>query len=282
MKKWLKILRAYSWPASLTPVLVGSAVAARNGSFSWADLCLIAQAALLIHSAANLANSYFDFKKGVDEAATADDRALVDGLVKPGTALRAALAMLAAGAAIGLFLAWKNALPLLLWYGAAGIALAWFYTGGPGYKYRALGDAGIFLAFGPLITSGTALIQAGRFVPEALWASVPMGMVITAIVHANNMRDLATDRGAGVRTLAGLLGPELSLKLYYFLAFCPYLFTFTFGSIWPPVFCALSAPLAIRLKERASRAEFSALVPATAKFTAVYGLLLCCGLYMSY
>ncbi|PIU20588.1 MAG: hypothetical protein COT18_01465, partial [Elusimicrobia bacterium CG08_land_8_20_14_0_20_59_10] len=142
--------------------------------------------------------------------------------------------------------------------------------------------AGIFLAFGPGITAGAALIQSGGLVPEALWASIPVGLLITAILHANNMRDTAPDSGAGFLTLAGLLGPERSKLFYYALIFTPYLLCFFFGSIWPPVFCAVSVPLALGLKERVTRGELSPLVPETARLVAVYGLLLSGGLYIAH
>ena len=281
MKKWLTILRAYSWPASLVPVILGSVVAARHGRFSWLDLALTLPAALLIHSGANLANTYFDFSNGVDKPATADDRGLVDRLMPPAAMRNLALALLAAGAALGLLLAYKNHLPALLWLGAAGLALAWFYTAGPAYKYRTLGDVGIFLAFGPCIVTGTALIQTGVFVPEALWASIPVGLLIVAILHANNMRDLRSDAESDFRTLAGMLGLRRSENLYYALILTPYLFSLSFGSVWPAAFCALSVPLAVRLRERAALGDFARLVPETARFVAVYGLLLSAGLYIA-
>jgi 1,4-dihydroxy-2-naphthoate octaprenyltransferase len=281
VKKWFIILRAYSWPASLVPVILGSVVAARNGRFSWLDFALTLPAALLIHSSANLANTYFDFKNGVDRLETADDRGLVDDMIAPTVMLRLALIMLAAGSAAGLLLVFKNHVPAMLWLGAAGLVLAWFYTAGPAYKYRTLGDAGIFLAFGPCIVTGTALIQTGGFVPEALWASIPVGLLITAILHANNMRDLSDDARADFQTLAGLLGLSRSEKFYCALIFVPYIFTFTFGSVWPAAFCALSVPLAVRLGKRAAGGEFARLVPETARFVAVYGLLLSAGLYVA-
>lgn len=282
MKKWLIILRAYSWPASLVPVVLGSVVAWRAGSFSRLDFVLTFTAALLVHSAANLANTYFDFRNGVDRKETADDRGLVDGLVEPRAMLLISLGLFAAGAAIGLLLAFKNGVPALIWLGAAGFALAWFYTAtGFAYKYRALGDIGIFFAFGPCIVAGTALIQKRVFLPEALWASIPVGLLIVAILHANNMRDVKSDTEARFTTLAGALGPGKAESLYYALIFTPYLFSLTFGSVWPAVLCAVSAPIAVKLARLASRGEFSPLVPETAKLVAVYGLLLSTGLYIA-
>ncbi|PIU20589.1 MAG: 1,4-dihydroxy-2-naphthoate polyprenyltransferase, partial [Elusimicrobia bacterium CG08_land_8_20_14_0_20_59_10] len=105
MRKWLIVLRAYSWPASLVPVIVGSVSASGAGRFSWPDLLLTLPAALLVHSGANLANSYFDFKKGADTPRMADDRCLVDKLISPALALRLALGLMAAGAALGFILA---------------------------------------------------------------------------------------------------------------------------------------------------------------------------------
>jgi len=246
MKKWFIILRAYSWPASIVPVALGSVTAWRHGAFSPLNFTLTLTAALLVHSAANLANTYFDFRKGVDRKETADDRGLVDGLISPASMLKLSLGLFAAGGALGLLLILKNRVPALLWIGAGGFALAWFYTAtGFAYKYRALGEAGIFLTFGPGIVCGTALIQTGAFVPEALWASVPAGLLIVAILHANNMRDIRSDLESEFTTLAAALGGDKATKFYYALIFIPYLFPLTFTSVRPAVFCALSIPLAV-------------------------------------
>ncbi|MDD2805960.1 MAG: 1,4-dihydroxy-2-naphthoate octaprenyltransferase [Elusimicrobiales bacterium] len=282
IKKWMIILRAYSWPASLVPVVLGSVIAGRHGSFSRLDFTLTFLAALIVHSAANMANTYFDFKKGVDRKETADDRGLVDGLISPKAMLRLTLALFASGAAIGLLLAFKNGVTGLIWLGAAGFALAWFYTAtGFAYKYRALGDVGIFFAFGPFIVTGTALIQARAVLPEALWASIPVGLLIVAIVHANNMRDVKGDNEAKISTIAAEMGPINSKRYYFILILVPYLFAFSFGSVWPGLLCALSLPLAVKLYKMVSRNDFSPLVPETAKLVAIYGLLLSAGLYFT-
>lgn len=281
MKEWMIILRAYSWPASLVPVVLGTVVAWRHGAFSPADFLLTLAAALLVHSAANLANTYFDFRNGVDRA-DADDRGLVDKLMKPGAMLLLSLGLFAAGAAIGLLLAFRNGVPQLIWLGAAGFALAWFYTAtGFAYKYRTLGDVGIFFAFGPFIVAGTALIQARAWLPEAFWASVPVGLLIVGILHANNMRDVGSDAESKFTTLAGALGPENARRFYYALIFTPYLFSLTFGSVWPAVFCAVSMPMTVKLARLAAKGDFRPLVPETAKLVAVYGLLFSAGLYIA-
>jgi 1,4-dihydroxy-2-naphthoate octaprenyltransferase len=102
-----------------------------------------------------------------------------------------------------------------------------------------------------------------------------------AILHANNMRDVKGDSAAKFTTLAAVLGPKGAVRFYYALLLSSYFFPLTFGSIWPVVFCALSVPLAIKLHERVARGEFAPLVPETARFVAVYGLLLSAGLYFA-
>ena len=280
MKKTFTVLRAYSWPASVVPVILGSVVAHNAGAFSAPDFILTLLAAVFVHSGANLANTYFDFKNGVDKPGLSDDRALVDGLITPAAALRLTAALFTVGAAIGVYLSVKHRLPLMLALGAAGFLLAWFYTaGGVNYKYRAIGDLGIFIAFGPLIVTGTALIQTGRILPDALWASAPVGFLITAILHANNMRDINSDLASGVKTLAGLLGPERSRTFYRALLFTPYAFAITFG-LWPAVFVAVSLPLALKLEAMSASGDFRHLVRETAKFVTVFGLLFSASLWI--
>jgi len=262
------------------PVIIGSVVSHNYGAFSWTDFALTLPAALIVHSGANLANTYFDFKNGVDKPGFSDDRALVDGLLAPITALRLTFALFAAAAAIGVYLSLKHRLPLLLVLGASGFLLAWFYTAGNiSYKYRALGDLGIFFAFGPLIVAGTALIQTGRILTEALWASVPLGLLITAILHANNMRDLASDRGSGIKTLAGLLGRERSRTFYRIILFTPYAFALLSG-LWAAIFTAASIPSALKLDAMAADADLSPLVKKTAEFVTIFGLLFSAGLWI--
>ena len=143
-KKFFIVFRAYSWPASLVPVVIGAVAAARDAAISWPAFALTFAAALLVHSAANLANTYFDWRNGVDRAETADDRGILDGLIGGRAAPYVAVSLFAAAGLIGLWLAWSRSVPELIVLGAAGFALAWFYTAdGAAYKYRALGEMNI-------------------------------------------------------------------------------------------------------------------------------------------
>lgn len=282
LKRLFIVFRAYSWPASLVPVVIGTVSAARDTGISWPAFWLTFTAALLTHSAANLANTYFDWRNGVDKAGTADDRGILDGLISGRAAPYVAISMFAAAGLIGLWLAWSRSVPELIALGAAGFALAWFYTApGAAYKYRALGDIGIFLAFGPLITGGTALIQSGRLSAWPFLLSVPAGLLIVAILHANNMRDAAEDRAAGISTLAMKAGPAASLKVYRALVLSPFLIAAFYGLKWVFVIPLLSLPLAFRLIVLSRAGRFSELVPATAGLVTVFGLLFATGLYLS-
>jgi 1,4-dihydroxy-2-naphthoate octaprenyltransferase len=281
MKKNLIILRAYSWPASVIPVLVGSVTAFGAGTFSLTDFILTLLAALALHSGANLSNTYFDFRNGVDKPGFSDDRALVDGLITPKSALRLSAALFSSAAAAGVYLSATHRLPLMFGLGAVGFLLAWFYTAGNiRYKYRAMGDLGVFFAFGPLIVTGTALIQTGRLLPEAFWASIPVGLLVTAILHANNMRDMAPDRGSGVKTLAGLMGRERSRTFYRTLLFIPYALVLFTGPL-PAMFTYASIPFALKLNAMAAKDDLSPLVKGTAGFVTVFGLFFAAGLLLN-
>ena len=165
----------------------------------------------------------------------------------------------------------------MLALGAAGLLLAFFYTAGSvKYKYRGLGEIGVFLCYGPFLVVGTALIQTGRFLVPALFFSVPVGLHVVAILFANNMRDSANDAKAGALTLARLLGGRGSLTFYYVLVFAPYLLIIAAAvsrSAWLAL-PVLSAPLAWGLGEDARKGDLSLLPQKTARFMLVFGTLL--------
>ena len=174
----------------------------------------------------------------------------------------------------GLYLAVRKELFSLLPVSAAGFALAWFYTAAPAYKYRALGELGIFLCFGPLLVAGTVLIQTGKILPEAALASIPTGLLIVGILFANNLRDLKTDSEKGIKTLPGLLGEKRALVFYFFLVLFPYpaaLYSLGFSPAF--LITAVSLPMAVNLLSLAKKGKFHVLVRENAKFVGIFGLL---------
>lgn len=285
---WLLATRPWSFPASLMPILVGAALAYAKGSFDAPLLFLTLAGGLLFHMGANLFNTYFDYRHGVDTAKDADDRTLVDSFLPPSRVAWAAATCFGLGAGAGAALAAISGWPIAL-LGGIGVFLAFFYTAGPfGYKYRSLGDVGIFISFGPLLVLGAYLVQQQDFAFTPLLFSLPVGLFIDAILHANNMRDTEADARVGAHTLAHVLGPAGSRWAFYAMVLAPYLFAFAFAGWFSPwaLLPVLTVPLALQLAAQvragAGLPQGSALLPQkVAQLSSLYGLLLALGVAMS-
>ena len=233
-KAWFLALRPWSFPASIVPMLVGGALAYRADFWDWPLFLLTLVGGLFFHIGANLTNTYFDFQRGADTVEHADDRTLVDSMLQPRDVLLLTAFFFLAGSALGGYLAYRSGWELLA-LGAGGLFLGLFYTASPlGYKYRALGDAGIFISFGPLLVLGTYFVQTEKLELLPLLFSLPLGLLIVAILHANNYRDAEADRRAGARTLAQVLGDRGSRYAYYLLVLTPYAFVIGLGAAVTP------------------------------------------------
>ena len=207
-RAWVQAARPFSWTASMVPVFLGAALVLRaGGAARWGLFPLVVLASLLIHAATNLVSEYFDYRKGVDRAETfGSSRVLVDGLLTPRQVLLGGLAAFALTAAIGLVFIAIYGWPILL-LGAIGMAGGFLYTATPlAFKYLGLGDVGVFLLMGPLMVVGSFFVLTGRWSTEAILISLPIGCLVAAILSANNLRDIAHDAVAFVKTTAGVLG----------------------------------------------------------------------------
>ena len=214
----LRALRAFSFPVSALPVAIAAAAVRPVGAWQWDVLAACLAGVVALHGAGNLLNDYFDFKRGVDRRLDDDEgrpgRFLVRGELSPRDVLWEAVACLAIGAACGAYVVARCGAGVHAFAAGALVGL-YAYTGPPfALKYRALGEALIFVVFGPLLVTGAAFAQTGRVEAAALAVSIPVGLATTAILAGNNLRDLAEDRAAGVRTLAGALGPRAGAALY--------------------------------------------------------------------
>lgn len=205
---WLQAVRAFSFTASVIPVLLGGllALGAPEPRRFWL-LPFAVLGGLLLHAGTNLVNDYFDFRKGVDREGTLGSSGiLVAGLLPPRAILAGALVAFALAAGAGAVVVAVQGWPVLV-LGAIGLAGGYLYTGRPvAYKYLALGDAMVFLLMGPLMVLGGYVAVTGVYRPEALLVSLPVGCLVAAILHANNTRDIGHDGEAGVVTVARLLG----------------------------------------------------------------------------
>jgi 1,4-dihydroxy-2-naphthoate octaprenyltransferase len=209
LQVWMLAARPKTLPAAAAPVIVGSAAAFVDGAFQPLPALAALLAALLLQIGANLANDVFDFHKGADtQERLGPVRVTQSGMLSPEQVMGGMWVTFGLAALLGLYLAWVGGWPIIL-IGVASIAAAILYTGGPfPFGYYGLGDLFVFIFFGLVAVCGTYYIQVAALTPLAIWSSIPMGLLITAILVVNNLRDIDTDRQAGKRTLAVRLGTE--------------------------------------------------------------------------
>jgi len=207
---WWRALRAYSFPASIVPCVVGAAyVLAAHERLSWAFLPLVLVAGVAIHVATNLVNDAGDFARGVDSSgAQGGSGVLTSGWLSGAQVWRGALVALAVAVVFGAPLIAARGWPLAA-VGVAGAIGGYAYTGPPlALKYRALGEVLVFLMMGTLMVVGSSYALCGAFPPGVWLASAPVGFLVAAILAANNQRDREDDARHGIRTLAILFGPR--------------------------------------------------------------------------
>jgi 1,4-dihydroxy-2-naphthoate octaprenyltransferase len=285
-RAWLFAMRPWSFPASLMPLLVGVALAYRQDFFDLPLLLLTLVGGLCFHAGANLVNTYFDFQRGLDSARDSDDRTLVDSVLRPRQVLAYAVAILLVGGGIGGYLAWESGWQILA-LGAVGLTLGVFYTAEPlGFKYVALGDVSIFVAFGPLLVLGAYFVQTQELAWLPFLFSIPLGLLVDAILHANNYRDAGADRRTGGRTLAQFLGEQGSRYAYWFLLLSPYAFVIGFAAVVSPwvLLPIATIPLALRMARQVSvsgeelRRALALLPQQTAQLNLLFGGLLALGI----
>lgn len=285
-KVWLLAARPRTLPAAAAPVLVGAALALAAGKFQAGPALAALLAALLLQIGANLANDVFDYYRGADAVnRLGPTRATQAGWLTPQQVLRGMWLVFGLAAVLGGYLAWVAGWPVIF-IGLACILAALAYTGGPlPYGYYGLGDLFVFLFFGPVATMGTYLVQTGEISPAALWASLPMGFLITDILVVNNLRDLENDRRVGKQTLAVRLG-EGGTRWQYLLLLAaayltPVLVALTGAGSYGWLMSWLSVPLAwrwLRFVGRAQGRELNRALAGTGQLTLVYALCLGLGI----
>ncbi len=204
---WLLAARIRTLPAAVAPVLVGTALAIQDGEFNGAAFACALLGALFIQVGTNLSNDYSDARRGADtEDRLGPVRVTAGGLVPPRQVLHATYVSFGLAVLCGIYLIYVAG-PVLLAIGAASIVAGVLYTGGPRpYGYEGLGELFVFLFFGIVAVSGSYYVQIQHLPWEAFALAVPVGLLASAILVVNNVRDIDTDRRAGKRTLAVRLG----------------------------------------------------------------------------
>lgn len=215
MSVWIMAARPKTLWASVAPVIVGTAVAYRDGLVHWPTAVAALLGAIFIQIGTNLANDLFDHLRGADTPDRLGPmRVTQTGLVSTRQIRSAMIVVFAIAFAFGIYLALRGGWPIVA-IGLCSIAAAVLYTGGPyPFGYHGWGDFFVFVFFGPVAVVGTYYVQAHTTTTSSWLASVPMGALATAILIVNNMRDIATDRRAGKKTLAVHLGRIGSIGEY--------------------------------------------------------------------
>lgn len=249
---WLQATRPFSLTASVLPVVIGAVLAATvDGPVDWPLFPLIVACSLLFHIGTNMVSDYFDYVKGVDRDETyGSSRVLTEGLLTPRQLLAAGILLFAVGFSLGLLLVAVRGWPIFI-LGVIGLLGGWFYTGGPvAYKYVALGDILVFILMGPLMVIGSYFALTGGFNLTVLYASLPVGCLVAAILHANNLRDIPHDARANIRTMAMVLGVPAAKAIYVGLVVGAYLVVAVMvlaGLVTPlALVVLLTLPLAVR------------------------------------
>ena len=283
--------RPRTLPAAIAPVLVGTAAAVEaSRDFRLGPFIAALAGSVLIQIGTNLANDYSDARRGADDIDRLGPvRVTAAGLVTPRRVLVATWLAFAGAIAAGIYLA-VVAGPVILAVGAASILAGVLYTGGPRpYGYARLGELFVFLFFGLVAVNGSYFVQLERldWLPFAL--SVPVGMLSTAILVVNNVRDIDTDRRAGKLTLAVRLGRDRAQRVYGALVLGAYVvlgigIAATGGPVWA-LLAFLSAPLAAKpLRTVADRTDGPSLNRALAQtgaLLALFSVLLTAGLLLA-
>ncbi|TYP89643.1 1,4-dihydroxy-2-naphthoate polyprenyltransferase [Blastococcus xanthinilyticus] len=284
--QWLAGARPRTLPAALAPVLVGTGAAAALDGFRLVPALLALLVALALQVAVNYANDYSDGRRGTDADRVGPMRLVGSGAATPRQVLVAALASFAVAGVAGLALAALSSWWLVA-VGAVCIAAAWTYTGGPlPYGYRALGEVFVFVFFGLVAVVGTTYAQTGTLPGLAFAVSVPIGLLIVAILVVNNLRDIEGDGRVGKRTLAVLLGDRATRVAFAALLVVPFVVIAAVGLARPWALLGLAAaPLALGpVRTVLSGGRGPALIGAlagTGLLTLVTGVLLAAGLALS-
>ena len=287
-----EILRPFAYTASVIPVLAGGALAAVDGRFAWLPFLAALLGAVLLHSGTNIVNEIYDVRQGIDTIASPRaSHALVKGRLTERSAFVAAGVTFALAVLVGVYLVLLRG-PAILVLGLLGLVGGYGYTAPPlQYKYRALGVPLVFLLMGPLMVAGTYFAVTGLWSLQALVLSVPVGLLVAAILHGNEWRDIGEDTRAGIVTLSSRLGKERAHYGYVALVLGAYItlgLAVAFRLLPPATLVAiLSLPLlaqVVRSAELGATGQARAIAMIdlqTARLHLAFGALLVLGILLS-
>ncbi len=290
MQIWIMASRVRTLPAAVAPVLVGTALPATTGTFRVGVFIAAMLGALFIQVGTNLSNDYSDARRGADtEDRLGPVRVTAGGLVPPQQVLIATAVSFGLAVVCGIFLVIASGFELLI-IGVLSIAAGILYTGGPRpYGYEGLGEIFVFLFFGIVAVAGSTFAQIESFPAEAFVLAVPVGLLASAILVVNNVRDLDTDSRVGKRTLAVRLGRSRTRNMFAAMIYGAFLTAplAAFGAglnLWL-FLCWLALPLAVKLvrtvRNHADGPTLNGALAATGQLQLVFCVLLSAGILAS-
>ena len=286
---WWLAIRPKTLPAAACPVVVGAACAVADHVFS-ALMCAAALAgALLIQISVNLANDYFDFKHHID---TPDRKGPVrmtqSGLIPASTVRNAFLLTMLLASGLGLWLIIKGGWVILSIVIASLIGVVCYSAGPYPIASNGLGEVFVFIFFGPVAVLGTYYLMAGHVMLSTVVASVPVGLLVTAIIVVNNLRDIETDARAGKRTLAVILGPWRTKMEFMILVLISFLIpSLMFASSawsWPillPLVTFVKCPELFTTISEQTGTVLNFALADTAKLSLLFSILFSLGLILA-
>jgi 1,4-dihydroxy-2-naphthoate polyprenyltransferase len=247
LAQWVEGARPRTLPTALSPVIAGTGAAIGNGVVAPGHAVLALVVAVSLMVGVNYANDYSDGIRGTDDERVGPMRLVGSNLAQPSTVRAVAFVSLAIAALAGLTLVSLSRQWWLIAVGAACILAAWYYTGGSRpYGYLGLGEIAVFVFYGLVGVLGTVLTQSGPPGALAIVAAIGVGMLTSAVLVANNLRDIPTDTAVGKRTLAVLLGDRDTRRLYAALMLLPFLLSAGAGlRSWPMLIGLLAVPFAV-------------------------------------
>ena len=276
--------------ATIIPVVLGGVIAWQSSAgtlFHWDLFLLTILGASLIHIATNMLNDYFDYKSGNDlmvkhqNPFAGGGRILTAGLISPSKHLTVSLSSLVIGCMIGFYLVFAQGLPMLFWLGLVGVISAYFYVGPPlKLAYRGVGEIIVGLNFGPIMTLGSYYVQTGSWsvaaLTEPFLASLPIGLLIAAVLWINEFPDVDADRAVGKKTLVLRLGYLRSVSVFIIMLAASYFLVISYSLLrvfdslqitsYTTLIVLLSLPIGIKAVRvlRASYQDPHAIIPANA------------------
>ena len=281
--------RPWSFPMTIISITFGSAISLRlEGLFNPLNYILALIGSVALHAAANVINDYYDAKYGVDRvgAPTVKYRPhpVIAGFMDPGSLVKMTIFLSLTSIIIAIYLAIVSGIYALI-LGLIGLILALTYTSPPlTYKYRALGELSVLMCWGPIMVLGAYYVQTSRLSLIPLTASLSIGLLVAAVLLANNIRDIEYDRTVGIKTIAIILGRSRAIKLYGLMVLTPYLIILLlvilgiFSYIMLIVFASLPKALSLIRMFRVEIPDTAD--PLTAQLVLLFGVLAIAGMLL--